>query len=72
MIVQNKITVFANGHAKQIDGALTLGELATSFGLEHKMVLIELNGEALLRDEWPNKTLSHGDRIEFIRVVAGG
>lgn len=72
MIAQQKITVFANGQAKQIDGATTLGALATSFGLPHQMVLVELNGAALLRDEWPDKTLAHGDRIEFIRVVAGG
>jgi thiamine biosynthesis protein ThiS len=32
----------------------------------------ELNRETLLRDEWPARTLQHGDRVEFIRVVAGG
>lgn len=72
MIAQQKITVFANGQAKQIDGATTLGALATSFNLPHQMVLVELNGTALLRDEWPDKVLSHGDRVEFIKVVAGG
>lgn len=72
MTAQNKITIFANGRAKQLDGATTLGELATSFKLPHQMVLVELNGQALLRDEWPDKVLAHGDRVEFIRVVAGG
>ncbi len=72
MTVQNKITLFANGKAHQVDGALTLGALATSFGLDHKMVLVEYNGNALLRHEWPDHPIAHGDRIEFIRVVAGG
>lgn len=72
MSAQNKITVFANGQARQIDGATTLGALADSFKLPHQMVLVELNGTALLRDEWPHKLLAHGDRIEFIKVVAGG
>jgi sulfur carrier protein ThiS len=25
-----------------------------------------------LREEWAGRTLQHGDRVEFIRVVAGG
>jgi sulfur carrier protein len=72
MIVQHKVTVFANGKACQIDGTSTIGTLAASFKLEPKMVLVEYNGQALLRTEWEDKTLQHGDRIEFIRVVAGG
>lgn len=72
MPAQNKITVFANGKACQIDGSSTIGSLAASFKLEPKMVLIEFNGQALLRNEWEAKPLTHGDRIEFIRVVAGG
>ncbi len=72
MIAQHKITIFANGQAKQIDGSLTIGALAASFGLEPKMVLVEYNGTALLRDEWPDKSLTRGDRLEFIRVLAGG
>ncbi len=72
MVVHNKITIFANGKACQIDGASTIGTLAESFQLEPKMVLVEYNGQALLRSEWPDKALAHGDRIEFIRVVAGG
>lgn len=72
MAAQNKITIFANGQARQVDGSTTIGALATACGLHHKMVLVEHNGTALLRDEWPDKGLAHGDRVEFIRVVAGG
>jgi len=34
--------------------------------------LIEHNGLALHRHEWPERSLGEGDRIELIRVVAGG
>jgi sulfur carrier protein ThiS len=27
---------------------------------------------ALRRDEWPGRVLSEGDRLEIIRIVAGG
>jgi len=66
------ISIFVNGRARQIKGALTLGELAADCGLDPRRLLVELNGQTLLREEWPGRTLDHGDRIEFIRVVAGG
>ena len=66
------ISIFVNGRAQQVGGSETLGGLARSFQLDAKRLLVELNGQTLLRDEWPQHTLQHGDRVEFIRVVAGG
>jgi len=40
--------------------------------LSPKMILVEHNNRALLRTEWKGLTLEHGDRLELIRVVAGG
>ena len=70
--VQQRLSIFVNGHARQVGAAMTLGELSTSCGLDPKRLLVELNQQTLLRDEWPARTLQHGDRVEFIRVVAGG
>jgi thiamine biosynthesis protein ThiS len=70
--VQGRLSIFVNGQARQVGGAMTLGELATSCGLDARRLLVELNSQTLLRDEWPDRTLQHGDRVEFIRVVAGG
>ncbi len=70
--VQQRLSIFVNGQARQVGRSMTLGELVESFQLDPKRLLTELNGETLLRDEWPSRTLQHGDRIEFIRVVAGG
>lgn len=70
--VQGRLSIFVNGHARQVSAAATLGELAASCGLEARRLLVELNGETLSREEWPGHTLEHGDRVEFIRVVAGG
>lgn len=67
-----RITIFVNGHARQVAGAVTLGGLAADCGLEVRRLLVELNGRTLLREEWPGHPLEHGDRVEFIRVVAGG
>jgi thiamine biosynthesis protein ThiS len=70
--VHARLSIFVNGRARQIPAAQTLGELAASCGLDAKRLLVELNGQTLLRDEWPPRQLQHGDRVEFIRVVAGG
>ena len=61
-----------NGEKIETSGANTIEELVSRFGLPPQAILIEHNGLALHRREWPNKSLAAGDRVEFIRVVAGG
>ena len=70
--VQGRLSLFVNGRAQQVSSGTTLGELAASCHLDAKRLLVELNGQTLLREEWPARALQHGDRVEFIRVVAGG
>jgi thiamine biosynthesis protein ThiS len=70
--VQGRLSLFVNGRARQVGAATTLGELAGECQLDPKRLLVEINGQTLLRDEWPGRTVAHGDRIEFIRIVAGG
>jgi thiamine biosynthesis protein ThiS len=61
-----------NGETSDARGAQTIAELVESYQLPPQSILIEHNGLALHRREWSDKTLTEGDRIEFIRVVAGG
>lgn len=70
--VQGRLSIFVNGRTRQVGGTMTLGELAAECGLDSRRLLVELNGQTLLREEWPGRMLQHGDRVEFIRVVAGG
>lgn len=61
-----------NGQEADTRDAQTVAELVGRFELPPETVLIEHNGVALHRREWPQKTLTDGDRVEIIRVVAGG
>ncbi len=70
--LHERIAIFVNGHARQVGAATSLGELAQSCGLDPKRLLVELNLQTLPREAWPERTLQHGDRVEFIQVVAGG
>ncbi len=61
-----------NGDQADTRGAQTVAELAQRYDLPPNSILIEHNGVALHQREWPGRALRAGDRIEFIRVVAGG
>jgi thiamine biosynthesis protein ThiS len=71
-VAPGRVSIFVNGRARQVGGAITLGELAAECRLDARRLLVELNGETLPRDTWPAHAVQHGDRVEFIRVVAGG
>ena len=66
------MTISLNGEKTDARDATTIDELVSRFELPSQAILIEHNGLALHRHEWPNKSLTEGDRVEFIRVVAGG
>jgi len=67
-----KVTFFANGKARQADPDKTVAEMIRDLKLTPAAVLVERNGRALLRQEWETEKVEHGDRLEFVRVVAGG
>ena len=61
-----------NGESVDACEAKTIGELIDRYQLPPQSILVEHNGLAVHRHEWEERPLSEGDRIEFIRVVAGG
>jgi sulfur carrier protein len=64
--------VWLNGEPAEIKGLTNVAELAAQYGLQPNTVLIEHNAMALHQREWVESLLAEGDRIEFVRVVAGG
>lgn len=67
-----KIIVFANGKADQIPAETSISGLVAYYKLIPSMVMAEVNGTVILRKDWDSTRLQHGDRVELIRVVAGG
>lgn len=61
-----------NGERMDSGSARTVAELVRGLELAPETVLIEHNGLALHRREWEQRSLAEGDRIEIVRVVAGG
>jgi thiamine biosynthesis protein ThiS len=66
------MTISLNGEKMDARGAQTIADLVQRLQLSRETILIEHNGTALHRHEWPDRPLREGDQIEFLRVVAGG
>jgi len=61
-----------NGEEREIAAAHDVATLVAELGLPARAVLVEHNGMALRREEWPGRALAEGDQVEIIRIVAGG
>jgi thiamine biosynthesis protein ThiS len=66
------MTISLNGKKTDAYGAETIADLVERYQLAPQTILIEHNGLALHRHEWPQRPLTEGDQVEFIRVVSGG
>ena len=61
-----------NGESVNAGEAKTIGELVDRYRLPRHSILVEHNGLAVHRHEWAERLLADDDRVEFIRIVAGG
>jgi sulfur carrier protein len=66
------MTITLNGESRSVAPVSTIDALVRELHLVPATLLIEHNGLALHREEWNSRALREGDKIEFIRVVAGG
>lgn len=65
--------LIVNGEPRQTTGQATVLSYAREeLGLDPRSILVEWNGQVLPRDQWAEQFLSDGDRLEILRIVAGG
>lgn len=64
--------VIANGHPVAVALPCSLEQFLRARGLPPRSVVVELNGEAVPPSEYPRRSLQAGDRLEIVRIVAGG
>jgi sulfur carrier protein len=65
------VKLHLNGQERAVNAA-HVEALVAELGLPLAAALVEHNGTALLRSEWAKTNLRDGDRLEIIRMVAGG
>jgi sulfur carrier protein len=66
------VTISLNGERVDARDAKTVAQLIDRYQLPPQSILVEHNGLAVHRHEWAERSLADGDRVELIRVVAGG
>ena len=66
------MTLRINGASREVGPLRTIADLVHELQLVAGTVLIEHNGTALRRDEWPARALQENDSIEVLQIVAGG
>ena len=66
------MTISLNGERVDAREAKTIAQLIDRYHLPPQSILVEHNGLAVHRHEWVERSLAEGDRVELIRIVAGG
>jgi thiamine biosynthesis protein ThiS len=65
-------TVIANGRETPVKLPCTIEGFLVAQGLLPRSVVVEHNGEAVAPSEFKERHLGAGDRLEIVRIVAGG
>ena len=67
------MTIYVNGKEDVFSNALTVDELLSRNKVENPdMVSVQLNGEILKRNTFPNTSIREGDKVEFLYFMGGG
>jgi thiamine biosynthesis protein ThiS len=66
------VTVTANGKLIKANLPCSLEQFLVAQGLLPRSVVVEHNGEAVAPSEFSHRQLAAGDRVEIVKIVAGG
>ena len=69
---RSAVKVLVNGESKDLATTTTVAELLAAVGLPPGSVLVEHNGLTVPRHCFAETRLAEGDKIEILRMVAGG
>jgi len=64
--------IIANGQTLETKLPCTLEEFLVAQQLLPRSVVVEHNGEAVAPSEFSRRQLHAGDRLEIVKIVAGG
>lgn len=64
--------VVANGKRVAVTLPCTIEQFLVAQGLWPRSVVVEHNGDAVAPSEFARRLLQSGDRLEIVKIVAGG
>jgi thiamine biosynthesis protein ThiS len=71
-LVKAMSQITANGQPVETQFPCTLEEFLVAQNLRPRSVVVEHNGEAVAPSEFARRPLQAGDRLEIVKIVAGG
>ena len=68
----NVAKIQLNGDLYEINDGTNLNELLNKLKIQKKKVAIEVNGEIVEKNKYPNLILNKGDKVEIVKFIGGG
>ena len=66
-------TIVANGELISLDDLpCSIAQVLAQLNMNPKSVVVELNGQAVVNSQFWFKTVNSGDKMEIVKIVAGG
>jgi len=68
----NVAKIQLNGDSYEINYGTNLNELLNKLKIQKNKVAIEVNGEIVERNKYPNIILNKDDKVEIVQFIGGG
>ncbi len=68
----NVAQIQLNGMSYEIDNDTNLSELLNRLKIQKNKVAIEVNGEIVEKNKYPNLILRKNDKVEIVHFIGGG
>ena len=68
----NVAKIQLNGDPFEIINGTNLDELLNKLKIQKNKVAIEVNGEIVQKDKYPNLVLNKSDKVEIVHFIGGG
>ena len=65
------MSITVNGR-KQLELFENVQQLLKHYGLENRIVVVEVNQEIVMKENYEETSLSQGDVVEIVHFVGGG
>ena len=68
----NVAKIQLNGNSFEINSGSNLNELLNKLKIQKNKVAIEVNGEIIEKNKYPNLILNKEDKVEIVHFIGGG
>ena len=68
----NVAKIQLNGDSYEINDGTNLSELLNKLKIQKNKVAIEVNGEIVEKNKYPNLILNKDDQVEIVQFIGGG